>query len=76
MLKAIGNMLGHFLCPNQACKGFTCPGVASICTEMDISKPLKKDIKLILDGEVVIQKIDYPKNLPKYCQRCVMLGHN
>jgi hypothetical protein len=60
-------MLSHFLCPNQACKDFTCPGVASICIEMDISKPLKKDIKLILDGEVVIQKIDYPKNLSKHC---------
>jgi hypothetical protein len=43
---------------------------------MDVTQPLKQDIKLNLDGEVVSQKVEYPNNIPKFCNKCLMLGHH
>lgn len=49
--------------------------MASICVEVDLSKPYVQQIRLGINGDILVQKVVY-ENLPKYCCDCKHLGHS
>ncbi|KAL0341725.1 UNVERIFIED_CONTAM: hypothetical protein Scaly_1835100 [Sesamum calycinum] len=47
---------------------------ARVCVEMDLLKPLLKEIDLQIRGATIVQKIVY-EHIPHYCSLCKHVGH-
>ncbi|KAL0320112.1 UNVERIFIED_CONTAM: hypothetical protein Sradi_5272700 [Sesamum radiatum] len=47
---------------------------ARVCIEIDLLKPVLKEVDLQIFGETIVQKIEYDQ-VPQYCSLCKHVGH-
>jgi hypothetical protein len=74
-IKSIASTVGKVLKIHDNVKEFTRPGFASVCIEVDFSKPLKTEIRIQNGEETFYQPVVFPEPIPSYCNLCGRLGH-
>ncbi|KAL0311722.1 UNVERIFIED_CONTAM: hypothetical protein Sradi_5571500 [Sesamum radiatum] len=48
---------------------------ARVCTEIDLLKPLVKELDLQINGRTFVQKVEF-EQVPQYCSLCKHVGHH
>ncbi|KAL0379348.1 UNVERIFIED_CONTAM: hypothetical protein Sradi_3240300 [Sesamum radiatum] len=73
-LHAIANIVGTPLQIADSTFSRSMLSRARICIELDILKPLVKEIDLQINGRTFVQKVEY-EQVPQYCSLCKHVGN-
>ncbi|KAL0923122.1 hypothetical protein M5K25_007168 [Dendrobium thyrsiflorum] len=74
VLHALGSLFGRPLQTDQATAARTCPSVARVLVEVDITKKHAKEVWVGSKAYGYLQKVEF-ENIPDFCSHCKMHGH-
>ncbi|XP_019267285.1 PREDICTED: uncharacterized protein LOC109244618 [Nicotiana attenuata] len=75
-LSKIGSALGNPICADECTTGAVRISYARLLVEMDITKPLARQVKLQdPKGKEMMQEVEYDWE-PKYCSKCLKIDHD
>ncbi|XP_019242636.1 PREDICTED: uncharacterized protein LOC109222774 [Nicotiana attenuata] len=75
-LSKIGSALGNPIYADECTTGAVRISYARLLVEMDVTKPLPRQVKLQdPKGKEMMQEVEYDWE-PKYCSKCLKIGHD